>query len=288
MEKDLVFPASDRQDIDPDIFRRVWDRVMPDQTDCPVAVEGSQPDADAPDPSAPDQGQPGEDPGQLPPVPVCSDSPAQQVPDCPGAPADPVPACPGAPADPVPTCPGAPGDPVPTCPSAGPGIPCPGRPTCPVCPTPYSGYGDTDQSVSPCFTAPSQEEQQRLEALMDLAREGAAAGQAMARRAKGAVRQTLSGLAADHRRAFRQLSAAHFLLTGRRCPSVCPAPQLPASLALAIREQFLWEQQWEQKARQWAQDTQDPCLKELYLELAQDGSLHRGVLRSLLEQLCIS
>lgn len=120
---------------------------------------------------------------------------------------------------------------------------------------------------------------------MALARTGAAAGQAMARRASGSCARVLSSLARDHRSAFKRLSAAYFLITGRRYAPKCLQPRLPASLPLALREQFLWEQQWEQKNRQAAQATADPCLKELYLELAQEGSFHAGTIRSLLEQM---
>ena len=37
--------------------------------------------------------------------------------------------------------------------------------------------------------------------------------------------------------------------------------------------------------RQAAQSTADPCLKELYQELAQEGAFHAGTIRSLLEQM---
>lgn len=124
-----------------------------------------------------------------------------------------------------------------------------------------------------------------LEELMVLAKEGTMAGQILLRRSTGACARSLSLLARDHRLAFRRLSAAYFLITGKRyCPK-CAAPCLPASLALALRQQFGWEKQWEQKNCQAAQDTRDPCLKELYLELAQEGALHAGCIRSLLEQM---
>ena len=104
---------------------------------------------------------------------------------------------------------------------------------------------------------------------MILAKEGALAGQILLRRSTGACARSLSLLARDHRLAFRRLSAAYFLITGRRyCPK-CAAPCLPASLALALRQQFGWEQRWEQQNCQAVQATQDPCLKELYLELAE-------------------
>ena len=95
----------------------------------------------------------------------------------------------------------------------------------------------------------------------------------------------MSALAQDHRSAFRRLSAAYFLIIGRRYAPRCAAPTLPASLPLALRQQFLWEQQWEQQNKQAAQATADPCLRELYLELAQEGAYHAGTIRSLLEQM---
>ena len=120
---------------------------------------------------------------------------------------------------------------------------------------------------------------------MTLARTGALAGQALVRRSSGSCAKALSALARDHRLAFRRLSAAYFLITGKRYTPKCTAPCLPASLALALRQQFVWEQQWEQKNCQAAQATADPCLKELYLELAQEGAFHAGSIRSLLEQM---
>jgi len=120
---------------------------------------------------------------------------------------------------------------------------------------------------------------------MDLARAGAAAGRALTRRANGSCTKTLSALACDHRLAFRRLSAAYFLITGRRYVPKCEAVKLPSSLSLALRQQFMWEQQWEQANKQAAQSTADPCLKELYLELAQEGAFHAGTIRSLLEQM---
>ncbi|MCI9311326.1 MAG: hypothetical protein HFF51_09495 [Lawsonibacter sp.] len=120
---------------------------------------------------------------------------------------------------------------------------------------------------------------------MTLAQSGAAAARAMTRRASGACARALAVLACDHRSAFRRLSAAYFLITGRRYTPRCAAPTLPASLPLALRQQFLWEQQWEQQNKQSAQATADPCLRELYLELAQEGAYHAGTIRSLLEQM---
>jgi len=136
-----------------------------------------------------------------------------------------------------------------------------------------------------CLGEASQGDSGRLEELMTLARAGAAAGQALCRRASGSCARTLTALARDHRCAFRRLSAAYFLITGRRFSPKCQAPDLPASLPLALRQQFVWEQQWERRNRQAAQATADSCLRELYLELAQEGAFHAGCIRSMLEQM---
>lgn len=120
---------------------------------------------------------------------------------------------------------------------------------------------------------------------MTMAKAGAQAGQALVRRAGGSCVRALSALASDHRLAFRRLSAAYFLITGTRYAPKCAVPCLPASFPLALRQQFGWEQQWEQKNCQAAQDTTDPCLRELYLELAQEGAFHAGTIRSILEQM---
>lgn len=131
-----------------------------------------------------------------------------------------------------------------------------------------------------CLGEASQGDVEALTELMVRARENLAAGQALARRSGG---RSLSALAADHRRALRQLSAARFLITGKPFRPEGRAAALPASLPLALREQFVREQQWERACRAAARSAADPCLRELYRELAQDGALHAGEIRSLLE-----
>ncbi len=258
MELKVDLPALRGQDIDPNTFQRVWDRVMPNQ---PAPRSDAIPDSAVP-------AQPTEPPEETPPVepPPVEPPEEEQPPVTPDLP--PVPGCP---AEPV--CPDCPA--CPDCPQ------CPDCPDCPACP---------DVPVTPdaptfCLGEASQGDAARLEALMTLAQSGAAAARAMTRRASGACARALAVLACDHRSAFRRLSAAYFLITGRRYAPRCAAPTLPASLPLALRQQFLWEQQWEQQNKQAAQATADPCLRELYLELAQEGAYHAGTIRSLLEQM---
>lgn len=118
-----------------------------------------------------------------------------------------------------------------------------------------------------------------------MAQTGMLTAQAIARRASGSCARTMNSLAADHRQAVRRLSAAHFLITGQRFKPSCPAVSLPSTVPLALREQFIWEQRWEQCNHQAAHDTSDPCLEALYQELAQEGAFHAGTIRSLLEQM---
>lgn len=289
MELKVDRPALAGQNIDPATFQRVWDRVMPDQAAAPANT--SVPDTAVPAvptvPPAEEQPAAAGEPlaaANLPSVPDC---PAlAPVPDCPAQPA--APDCPSLPA--VPDCPSQPSLPaVPDCPQ---NSQCPPCPECPACPgTAAAPRAATVPAASApetpafCLGEASQGDSRRLEELMTLACFGAAAGRAMARRASGACAKALSALACDHRSAFKRLSAAYFLITAKRYTPKCEALKLPASLPLALRQQFLWEQQWEQKNSQGAQATADPCLKELYLELAQEGSFHAGTIRSLLEQM---
>ena len=253
MELKVDLPALAGKDIDPAAFQRVWNRVMPGQA---APREGEAPPVTPPDTSVP--AEPSIPPEEVPP-------PAPDQPPGPPFPADTPPAPPDQPAGPH-------SAPQSECPD------CPACPDCPQCP-------DTPPVSPPalCLGEMSQGDSGRLEELMSLVQSGAAAGRVLARRSGGSCAKALAALARDHRLAFRRLSAAYFLITGKRYMPQCAAPCLPASLPLALRQQFVWEQQWEQKNRQAAQATADPCLKELYLELAQEGAFHAGTIRSLLE-----
>lgn len=160
---------------------------------------------------------------------------------------------------------------------------CPAQPAAPGCPSWSSRRSSCP--VRPCLGEASKGDVGCLAELMTLAKAGAMAGRLLACRSNGSTSKAMSALAQDHRSAFRRLSAAYFLITGRRYTPQCSAPVLPASLPLALRQQFVWEQQWELKNTQAAQATTDPCLRALYLELAQEGAFHAGSIRSILEQM---
>ncbi|MCI8552482.1 MAG: hypothetical protein HFF56_05735 [Lawsonibacter sp.] len=257
MELKVDMPSLAGQDIDPATFQRVWDRVMPGQAT--PAARGGGDSAGIPDTTLP--AEPSVPPEEAPEPP--SDQPEVPPVDPPVAPELP----------PVPDCPDQPDAPD-----------CPACPECPVCPEQPGEPSLPEQPVL-CLGEASQGDSGRLEQLMTLARAGGASAQAMIRRAGGSCAKALAALACDHRLAFRRLSAAYFLITGKRYVPKCPEVRLPAALPLALRQQFVWEQQWEQQNKQAAQNTADPCLKELYLELAQEGAFHAGTIRSLLEQM---
>lgn len=236
MEKSTVPPVGGGQ-IDQDTFRRVWNRVMPDQTGSPITM--MREDTQVPGTAVP--GAVTEEPDETPtPEPAPEPEPEPDLPQ-------------------VPACSGEEGETKPECPCTG---------------TPELCLGEESSGDSRC-----------LEELMSMARRGMLAGRSLSCRAGGRCARVLSTLAEDHRMALRRLSAAYFLITGKRFRPCCPAPELPCSLSLALREQFMWEQRWEHCNRQAGENTQDPCLKALYEELAQEGSLHAGTIRSLLEQM---
>ena len=95
----------------------------------------------------------------------------------------------------------------------------------------------------------------------------------------------LSALAADYRRAARQLSAAYFLACGeRRGPG---GAQTPVGLGLArgLRELFWWERDWSGLCLEAAGQAEDTFLQELYRGLAQTGQIHLGIIRGALERM---
>ena len=110
--------------------------------------------------------------------------------------------------------------------------------------------------------------------------------QALARRAHGNGGKILSTLAADERRHAKRLSTAYFLISGIRYWPVDRLPNpSPAPFAASLREHFMEEQRGAAAYQASAADTTDPCLRELYQELAEEEQSHAWVLRGLLEQM---
>lgn len=198
--------------MDPETFRRVWARVMPDQKNSPIGL-GAAPPASPPKPPAP------------PPPAPRPHRPAQSPSFVPPAPPRPVPAPP-----------------------------------------------------------PVSTDEERLRRRMDLLGEGLAADGELIRRAAPGSRLP-ARLLADHRRAMRQLSAAHFLITGRRYRPG-PGEPLPGSGSVegALRQQFLWERRWVDALLRGAEETGDPTLRDLFRELAREGNLHLRSVREALER----
>ena len=109
---------------------------------------------------------------------------------------------------------------------------------------------------------------------------------ALARRSQGPAAARLAALSAQERRHARRLSTAYFLISGvRYLPGGGPLPRWEGSLLGALRGRYLAEQEGEAAYRAAAADCQDPCLRELYLELAEEERGHARALRALLEAL---
>lgn len=153
-----------------------------------------------------------------------------------------------------------------------------------MAPVPNRGHaaGAPKPKPEPGAKAGSAEEQLRI--LMDMAQEGAAAGQLLIRRA-GMQGKALSGLTADRRQALRRLSAAYFLETGRRYQPKGASPALNGSLDILLRGQFLWEQRWAEACRRMASELTDRALRELCQELAQSAERRRRTIRTVLERI---
>lgn len=110
--------------------------------------------------------------------------------------------------------------------------------------------------------------------------------QALARRAGSSGTRVLSTMAADERRHAKRLGAAHFLITGERYQPPTQNASRPAmDLMNGLREQFIHEQRGAAAYQGAAQETSDPCLRQLYQELSQEEAAHARMIRNLLEQM---
>lgn len=109
--------------------------------------------------------------------------------------------------------------------------------------------------------------------------------QSLARRTPGGGGRALAAVAADERRHAKKLSTAYFLISGVRYWPEVKAAQNPTPLHAALRERFWAEQQGAAAYQAAAAETADPCLKELYTELAGEEEAHAWTVRGVLEQL---
>ncbi len=106
----------------------------------------------------------------------------------------------------------------------------------------------------------------------------------LSRKVSGPHARTLAALASEKHRCARRLAAAYFLISGVHFwpTDQLETPRLTAWLGM-LRDRFSTEQHQEHRYRAAACDTSDPCLRELFTELAGDCATHASVLRSLLE-----
>lgn len=109
--------------------------------------------------------------------------------------------------------------------------------------------------------------------------------QALARRTPGGGGRALAAIAADERRHAKKLSTAYFLISGVRYWPEVRSSQTAAPLHAALRERFWAEQRGAAAYQAAAAETADPCLKELFSELAGEEEAHVWTIRGVLEQL---
>lgn len=145
--------------------------------------------------------------------------------------------------------------------------------------------GRPEQDVS-CLGGGSSGYAPLLREMMDGETENYRTYQALARRAGNNGTRVLGGMAADKRRNAKRLGAAYFLITGEqyRSPNMMGS-RPPMDLMNGLREQFIQEQRGAAAYEGAAQETADPCLRQLFRELGQEAMGHARMIRSLLEQM---
>ena len=140
----------------------------------------------------------------------------------------------------------------------------------------------------PCLGEASIGELSTLEALMEQVFQ--ALGDYRALERQTGRRGSFSALIREKDRQFRRLSAAYFLISGQEPPSPSrksPVPgnrSLPKDTALALRGRFRGEQLEAAILMDAAQNTGDPCLSQLYRELAEENRGFADRVRARLER----
>ena len=106
------------------------------------------------------------------------------------------------------------------------------------------------------------------------------------RRMSDDLARVLAALAGEKKRRARKVSAAYFLIAGvRYWPEAAPCPPMPSYLG-ALRRRFGQEQAAMAAYLAGAEATEDPCLRQLFWDHAQENWDQACRVRALVEQLC--
>ena len=126
----------------------------------------------------------------------------------------------------------------------------------------------------------------QLEALMDQLHAALGSVRQLARRGGGRASRLLASLAADQQRQLRRLSAAYFLITGRRYAPKGQGAAPSGPLSSALRTLFQQAQQCAAQAAVLARTvSDDPCLSRLLEDIQDEAQSHAALIRVLLEEL---
>lgn len=242
---------------DQELFDRVWKRVMPEEkADCPIVTAEARPAAPIQTGgAAPVQAQPAlpQDtppqaaepvPETIPPAVGFEPQPAAEEPDGSSPPESEAPPENGAPT----------GDDFPA------------------------------EDAVPCLGSGSAPHGSQLQTYILAELEGWQLYRHLARRVTGSQSRVLSALASEKHLHARRLATAYFLISGvRYWPTDRLAVPRPSAWLGTLRARFSQEQRQESRYRAAACDTNDPCLADLYTELAQGCAGQAAALRGLLE-----
>lgn len=108
--------------------------------------------------------------------------------------------------------------------------------------------------------------------------------QALAKRTGGPQARVFQALANQERDHAKRLSAAYFLIAGVRYWPEVGKGTAPASYLGTLRHRFGEEQRGMMAYLAGAEATEDPCLRQLFLEIAREEWEHACKIRSLVEQ----
>lgn len=107
----------------------------------------------------------------------------------------------------------------------------------------------------------------------------------LSRKVGGTAARIFSGLSSEERQQAKRLSAAYFLISGiRYWPEKNEKIGIP-SYFTALRDRFIEEQRDAAFYIAAATESRDPCLSQLFLDIAEKNQRHAQQIRHLLEQM---
>ena len=145
-------------------------------------------------------------------------------------------------------------------------------------------FGATEQSLSVCFGGNAPEEAGTLRLLLEHERREAAVYETMAGYPRHSAGKLCRKLYERQKKLCRRMSAALYLLSGQSLPQAHAAANANAGGSEGLRDRYQAEAHAAAGYRKLAHQTADACLRELFLDTADEKEKAAALFLRLIEE----